>query len=213
MLLLFELTRDYRIVVPLMAAAGLSAWIIEQLNRVTTGESLPGLPMALEGEAELLRQIPVEEALQGEPLLLSASLGAIAALEQMLDRGSRYALVLDEAECICGIITLHDLNHHLSDSSTDPSPSLRSLATHDLVYAVAGESIAIALARMEPRGLHQIPVFTGDLSPGPLVREHLQGVLDRDSIRLACTRLLLRRRLPQALREPELALASGDRSG
>jgi H+/Cl- antiporter ClcA len=211
MLLLFELTRDYRIVVPLMAAAGLSAWIIEQLNQVTTGESLPGLPMALEGEAELLRQIPVEEALQDEPLVLDASLGAIAALEQILDRGCRYALVLEDPDRIVGIVTLHDLNHHLSRSEPEPNQLISHLATPDLIYAIAGESIATALARMEPRGLHQIPVFACDPTAGPLFRENLQGVLDRDGIRLACTRLLLRRRLLNSIAQPQLALTTGDR--
>ncbi|MGE5660185.1 MAG: chloride channel protein [Actinomycetota bacterium] len=35
-LLLFELTRDYRIVLPLMAAVGLSAWLVECMNRRST---------------------------------------------------------------------------------------------------------------------------------------------------------------------------------
>ncbi|MDZ4878564.1 MAG: H(+)/Cl(-) exchange transporter ClcA [Chroococcidiopsis cubana SAG 39.79] len=32
-LLLFELTRDYRIVLPLMAAVGLSVWLVERLKK------------------------------------------------------------------------------------------------------------------------------------------------------------------------------------
>lgn len=39
-LLLFELTRDYRIVLPLMAAVGLSSWLVEYVNRRITHHSL-----------------------------------------------------------------------------------------------------------------------------------------------------------------------------
>lgn len=35
-LLMFELTRDYRIVLPLMAAVGLSVWLVEFVNRRAT---------------------------------------------------------------------------------------------------------------------------------------------------------------------------------
>jgi H+/Cl- antiporter ClcA len=39
-LLMFELTRDYRIVLPLMAAVGLSVWLVEWVNRRSTAHSL-----------------------------------------------------------------------------------------------------------------------------------------------------------------------------
>ena len=39
-LLMFELTRDYRIVLPLMAAVGLSVWLVEFANRRSTAHSL-----------------------------------------------------------------------------------------------------------------------------------------------------------------------------
>ena len=39
-LLMFELTRDYRIVLPLMAAVGLSVWLVECVNRRSTAHSL-----------------------------------------------------------------------------------------------------------------------------------------------------------------------------
>ncbi|MEG3973787.1 chloride channel protein [Microcoleus sp. herbarium8] len=39
-LLMFELTRDYRIVLPLMAAVGLSVWLVEFVNRRSTTHSL-----------------------------------------------------------------------------------------------------------------------------------------------------------------------------
>jgi H+/Cl- antiporter ClcA len=39
-LLMFELTRDYRIVLPLMAAVGLSVWLVECVSRRSTAHSL-----------------------------------------------------------------------------------------------------------------------------------------------------------------------------
>ncbi len=51
-LLLFELTRDYRIVLPLMAAVGLSAWLVECVNRRTTHHSLNLHQMGVDVDVE-----------------------------------------------------------------------------------------------------------------------------------------------------------------
>jgi len=63
-LLLFEMTRDYRIVLPLMAAVGLSVWLVEQIQpSSTSGSNLHlnlGLNVEKDQQTEILQQMLVE---------------------------------------------------------------------------------------------------------------------------------------------------------
>ncbi|HEY9749422.1 MAG TPA: chloride channel protein, partial [Allocoleopsis sp.] len=73
-LLLFELTRDYRIVLPLMAAVGLSVWVVESLKPISTkGLNLQQMGVNVEPDQgqEALKQLTVAEAMQPSPLILS----------------------------------------------------------------------------------------------------------------------------------------------
>lgn len=69
-LLLFELTRDYRIVLPLMAAVGLSAWLVEFVNRHST-HSLNLQQMGVDVTINTPPQ-PVEPLQEWEPSLSDA---------------------------------------------------------------------------------------------------------------------------------------------
>ncbi len=65
-LLLFELTRDYRIILPLMAAVGLSAWLIERLKPIARNAASlqsTGLTMQPNQSSDVLRQLPVSQAM------------------------------------------------------------------------------------------------------------------------------------------------------
>ncbi len=64
-LMLFELTRDYRIVLPLMAAVGLSVWLIERMKPTFNSNSnlqQIGLSELKDEKTEILQQILVEPA-------------------------------------------------------------------------------------------------------------------------------------------------------
>ena len=84
LLLLFELTRDIRIVLPLMAAAGLSAALVERWQ----GLADPGLlgPDLIEDQRRhALASLPVLDAFEPEaPLVLNAAESAQSALQQLL---------------------------------------------------------------------------------------------------------------------------------
>lgn len=61
-LLMFELTRDYRIVLPLMAAVGLSVWLVEYVNHRSAAHSLNLQQMGV--DVALNTPIQAREALQ-----------------------------------------------------------------------------------------------------------------------------------------------------
>ena len=213
-LLLFELTRDYRIVLPLMAAVGLSVWLRERLK--PTASQAPVLKATLDinvktnPEREILQQILVAEAMYQPALMLSGSMPVLEAGLALTTAQCRSALVVDEAEQLIGLVSLQDINRSLIRSDTDsptghaPNRPLAEICTRDILYAYPDEAIADALDRMGARGLHQLPVVKRD-DPHEVL-----GVLEQEGISLACslaaTREVLLQHLSRLPVTPELKL-------
>jgi H+/Cl- antiporter ClcA len=221
-LLLFELTRDYRIVLPLMAAVGLSVWVLESLKPISTqGLNLQQMGVNVEPDQgqEALKQLTVEEAMQPSPLMLSYALPVLEASHILLGDHLRSALVVDEQGQLMGIVTLQDLNRVLlapekgvgSEPEAALSPSLMNqpvgeICTSELLYAYKDELVTEAIDRMAARGLRQLPVVD---------REHphqVLGLLEQERIALACslatTRKALNRHLDTALNSEKLPLST-----
>ncbi|MFQ4140930.1 chloride channel protein [Chlorogloeopsis sp. ULAP02] len=202
-LLLFELTRDYRIVLPLMAAVGLSVWLVERFKPTSNSNSnlqQIGLSELKDEQAEIVQQIMVEEAMHPCPQKLLATMQVIeAALEMIRDR-TRSALVMNEAGQLVGIVSLEDINRVLSAWQNYPDSNgeikrnlsnqiLKDICTTDIVYAWRDEPLSEALDRMAVRGLHQLPVIARD-NP-----EQILGLLEREEIALTSKVAAMRRTL------------------
>ncbi|MEH1834219.1 MAG: chloride channel protein [Nostoc sp.] len=207
-LMLFELTRDYRIVLPLMAAVGLSVWLVERIKPTFNSNSnlqQIGLSELKDEKAEIVQQILVEDAMYPCPKKLLATLGVLDAAVEMTRDRARSALVIDEAEQLVGILSLEDINRALALWQTYPNSlteipdnlstqTLIDICTTEILYAWQDELLSEALDRMSLRGLHQLPVVERDKP------DRILGLLEREQIALTCnlavTRKALRHYLP-----------------
>ncbi|MBD2662988.1 Cl-channel voltage-gated family protein [Richelia sinica FACHB-800] len=206
-LMLFELTRDYRIVLPLMAAVGLSVWLVERIKPTYSSNSnlqQIGLSELKDEQAEILQKIVVSDAMSVEPKKLPANLGILEAAMEMVSDRTRSALVIDTAGSLVGIISLEDINRTLSRWQNYPnsgsttenhgSQTLIDICTKEILYAWEDEPLSEALDRMSLRGLHQLPVVARD-NP-----DFILGLLEREQVGLICnlaaTRQVLRYYLP-----------------
>ena len=198
MLLLFELTRDIRIVLPLMAAAGLSAALVERWQGIQD----PGLmgPDPLEERRRgQLAAIPVEEAFEPEaPLVLPAAMTASAALARLIDSHG-HCLLVERAGLALGLVTIGDLQRGLGSDLSRPQPlCLEDCLRTDLVWLPSGVHLDRLEDQLRPNGLRQLPVFeleggSGDhlphgLPPGGLAVERLRGMASRDGMARAQAR-------------------------
>lgn len=190
-LLLFELTRDYRIILPLMAAVGLSVWLVDRLKPITRSSPPTGLDVEPDQSTEFLHKLRVAEAMRSDFLTLPSSLPVLQAGVALTRHLSRSALVVDEAAHLIGIVTLQDINRVAAlwrqcDQSSDAALALTNqrvgdICTQDVLYAYEDESIADAVARMAARGLRQLPVVERS-NPHDIL-----GVLDHERISLMCS--------------------------
>jgi H+/Cl- antiporter ClcA len=195
LLLLFELTRDIRIVVPLMAAAGLSSALVERW----LGLHDPGLlgPDVIEERRRtLLAAVPVGEAFEPEaPLVLPATLPAREALSRLIDVHG-HCLIVEQGGNAVGVVTLADLQWGLSVGAVRLLDCRRS----DLVWLPGSACLDRLEDQLTPNGLRQVPVFaveetlSGHLPHGlprpGLPVTALRGVASRDGMARALARRL-----------------------
>lgn len=189
-LLLFELTRDYRIVLPLMAAVGISVWLVERFSNApetqNNWQSL-GLNLNKDPDLEVLPEIMVSEAMHVPDLSLPASMPLLDAGLALTNNRCRSALVVDDRANLVGIVTLQDIHRFVTRYQEQSQPedvhdlTLQSACTTNLLYAHPRESLAQATERMAARGLHQLPVVD------PANPQLVMGVLDQEGINLACS--------------------------
>jgi H+/Cl- antiporter ClcA len=207
-LMLFELTRDYRIVLPLMAAVGLSVWLVERIKPTPNSNSnlqRIGLSELKDQRADILQQILVADAMQSTPKKLTATMGVIEAAMEMTRDRTRSALVVNEQGLLVGILSLEDINRALSLWQNYPNSSdqiqenlseqtLLDICTTEILYAWQDEPLSEALDRMALRGLHQLPVVARE-NPDCIL-----GLLEKEQIALTCnlatTQKALRHYLP-----------------
>lgn len=190
-LLMFELTRDYRIVLPLMACVGLSIWAIERMNpKSKTPDKLDKLALSVQPDRDLiiLQNLHVRDAMDTNYLLLAEGLDILSAGLKLTQNNCHSALVIDDRQELLGIITLHDLSRAISQAEASlqthlllTSSNVGSICTKHLFYADIDEPITEAIDRMIARGLHQLPVIDKS-APDRVV-----GILQQERIALACS--------------------------
>jgi H+/Cl- antiporter ClcA/CBS domain-containing protein len=183
-LLMFELTRDYRIVLPLMACVGLSIWLVDRMQSSSppaSGLEKMGLSIEQDEQDLMLHKLLVRDAMQPEWLTLAANLPIFDAAAVLVERQYRSALVQSLDGKLVGIVTLDDVNRAIASGQYADETLLFSICTASIICAHADETVAQAIGRMGGRGLHQLPVIELD-QPHKII-----GVLCQEHIPLACS--------------------------
>lgn len=184
-LLLFEMTGDYRIILPLMFAVAVSLLISRRLQPDSVyalGLARHGIRLERGRAVDVLESLTVREIMHTDLIALREST-SLEEAHEILDRSRRHGLpVLNEDGGLVGIFTLSDLDRALQSGLQ----TVGEACTRQLVTATPDETLAAALRRMSARNLGRLPVVEAD-NP-----RHLVGMLRRaDMIRsyeLALTR-------------------------
>ena len=192
-ILLFEMTNDYRIILPLMFAVMVSLVVSQLIEK----HSVYGLGLARKGvhlergrDVRVLEGITVGEVMQTNTASLHETDTLATAAETLLQTRHHGLPVLDAAGELVGILTLQDLDRAQAEGGAEKL-TVGDVATRALELTYPDENMDQALRRMSVRDLGRMPVVARD-QPGRLL-----GMLRRtDIVRaydLALTRRVTRR--------------------
>ena len=186
--LLFELTQNYLIILPSMAAVGVCIWIIGliQSKQDTQGLNLQqmGMNLARQNDSEILQQVSVAEMMSTSYLALPDSLSLLEAGCEILAHKCHTALVLDEAQQLVGVVTTTDIKRNIESPERSPEllaieQKLGDICTKEILYAYPNELLIAATERMGARGLYLLPVVDTN-NPRQIL-----GIISKEQIYLA----------------------------
>ena len=184
-LILFEMTRDYGIMLPLMTSVTV-ATVASQLMSSGTIYSIKlarrGIHLEEDPEpVNLLRALRVSDAMSP----VSATIALDARLPEMVRamHGDQEAatLVLADDGTIVGIVTNYDLNSIIADGGADELTAA-DICTREIQTVFADQTLHDALAIFAGRGIHSLPVVSRTFDRRP------EGILRRSDITRAYSR-------------------------
>lgn len=155
---LFELTRDYRIILPLMLAAVVADLVAAALLReslMTEKLARRGLRVHAEYEVDLLRTTMVRSVMttRVETVPAEATVGEVCS-QVSAGRHSAYPVVDDGGRCV-GIVARGDL---LRRPVGDSAPVLE-VASRDVVTLAPDDTVFVALRRILEESVEHLPVI------------------------------------------------------
>jgi CIC family chloride channel protein len=195
-LLLFEMTHDYRIILPLMFAVVISLLIskyIESDSVYMLGLARKGIRIERGRDVEVLERITVDEVMTESPPFVREDMPIKETMAYMNKNNVQGLPVLNRKGELFGLVTMRDIR----DTEHDENDRIGEISSRDLLVAYPDDTIGAALRRMAVQDIGRMPVVSREN------QKLLVGLLRRaDAIRaydIALKRhTLLRHRAHQA---------------
>jgi CIC family chloride channel protein len=157
----FELTRDYDVILPLMLAsviADLVAGALMHDSIMTEKLTRRGLRVSTEYEVDRFRTVPVSDIMSAHVETLPATATVGEAVERLAHgRHGAYPIVDTDGTCL-GIVSRGDL---LRDSAANEEPLLDH-ASRDIVTVAPNDVAMTALQCMLQESIEHVPVINAD---------------------------------------------------
>jgi len=160
-LIIFEMTRDYRLILPLMFAAVVSYLLARHVSSesiYTQKLALRGITLESKTSSEALRDIRVEDAMTPLSSLRTVNpLTSFDELAELFQRTHSHGFaVLDENGAFLGIVALSDLERAMEDGQK--TGTVREIHTTKLVTANAEDTLEDLVQKMGAHDVSRIPV-------------------------------------------------------
>lgn len=200
-IILFEMTRDYSIILPLMTAVVISTAVAQIIRRdtiYTLKLRRRGVEITEGREQPLLASIPVGQAMSRKFEVIRGDGPAEELLRVFSGRAAREGAlpVVDSSRRLVGIVAPSDLERTLDRDISDLT--VEDVATKGLVTIHPEQTLDEAIRRMSTQSLRQLPVVSRS--------DHslLLGMVRRSDVFAAYSRTPSGQR-PAAKRPPALA--------
>ncbi len=199
MLIVFEMSNDYALILPLMLTAVTATYLAQYLHP----ESIYTVKLVKRGirfdqgrDKDIMQGVQVREVMLRSPLTIYKS-QSLAELYQRFQETNLLGFpVLDETDALWGIVTLQDMERALSQEAVNlRTLKVEDLATVDPLTVFSDEPIYTAIQKMAPRDLARLPVVSRKSE------KKLLGLISRSDILRAYDVGIVRKQRGQLLEE------------
>lgn len=188
-IILFEMTGDYHIILPLMTSTVIAvlvyrAFSVESIYTLKLKRS--GIEVEAPREGDLMLQIRVREALTQRIISVKQDASIKELLGLIARTGQEWFPILDGSEELVGVVTYRDVVKAVDEDRLEER--VLDYATRDVVCAFSDESLREVMIRFNQGDLGHLPVVD------PAKPKLVVGVISRQHVIRAYNRALARRR-------------------
>ena len=194
-LLVFELTNDYLLILPIMLTTVICIYVAEHIEPhgiYTLGLKRKGIVLQRGRDLDVMQDVKVRDAMR----LTSPTIPEGSTLLELRDRlrslQTRTICVVDANRAMTGIVTLSDLQ--AAYERGDNNLTVGDICSRDVVGVTPDETLGGALRKMGARDFSHLPV----LEPGS---NHVVGMLSRQDIVRAYNLAIARKNEQQQIAE------------
>jgi CIC family chloride channel protein len=161
-IIIFELTGEYRIILPLLFAVGLATWIANLITRdtiYTLKLRRRGIDLLRERATNPMQVMTVGDAMELVPQPLAVDTGLAAAIKRLANEQRDALPVVDADACYRGMVTAREVERAIQDRA--PEVPIGDLAVKAATLT-AGQPLDDALAELMRHDLPGLAVVNGD---------------------------------------------------
>ncbi|NNC91252.1 MAG: CBS domain-containing protein, partial [Acidimicrobiia bacterium] len=166
-IIVFEITGDYGLVLPLMLASTLATFVADRMHALsayTMPLARAGIQLTRRGEVDLLDTVPVRDVMTRN--LTSVTPGqSLSEIHDLLDRERHHGLPVVEDGALIGIITLADIQRA---GGAPAETTVAEAMTPRPATVTPSAPVSLAIERMAALGVGRLPVVD-DADPSRLV--------------------------------------------
>ena len=185
-LLLFEITTDYHIILPLMVSCTVSTLVAKLFRE----ESIYTLQLLRRGidvrrrEQTLMQGFTVGQVMRPDPPTFREGTPFTEVMQHFLNSNLPLSLVVDEQHRLLGIISIHDVKATLQDESLASLVVAVDVAQPPDTITTAQETLARCLEKFTVSEQEYLPVLSTD--------QRLEGIVSRQDVLDLYNREILR---------------------
>ena len=194
-LIVLEMTSDYRMILPLMAGVIISFIFAERMLRdsiYTLKLTRQGIRLYRGQDVDVMESVRVEEVMDRKPDTVPVSMSVQTLSNQFIRSGRHGFPVLNLDGSLHGVVSLQDYRKAVAKAEGGPLQlTVGDIDTQDLVVSYPDESVGQAMRRMAPRDLSRLVVvgredthkLLGVIRRADIVRAYEIGVVRREESR------------------------------
>jgi CIC family chloride channel protein len=189
-LILFEMTGNYKIILPLITVCIISAFLVRRWSEFsiyTLKIKRKGININKLTTINLLEDLLVGDSMSTDVITLLPNNTIKEAGLQIKKTHHRGFPVINKQHILVGIITYNDINKYLREKKGETHVS--EVMSHDLIKCYTDENLRMALEKMGGKDIGRIPVVEYEK------QDTLLGIITRKNIITACNKAIRKRHL------------------
>lgn len=193
MFLLFEMTGNYKIIIPIMLASIVGTIMAHRMHfdSIDTVElTRKGVNIHQGREATVLNSIQVGSVMTRDFTTVHEDTNIQEFLEKVVDGDRLYFPVVDDNDLLTGIISIQDIRSLIFDETLKKIIQVKNIIrTHNVIVVTADDTLNTAIEKFALKDIEEIPVVN------IFNRKKVVGMLKRGDVISAYDKALLKRKI------------------